>query len=271
VLRVPSYIVWPCVACAVYGVLCLLAARSVYYPTRYPDGWWGVQSQIGAADVWLTEPGDVRIHGWFVRNPAAPLITLFFHGNAGNITYREPHFREIHAAGSAILMIDYRGYGRSGGRSTESGLYADGAAAYDWALAQGYAADRIILHGESLGTAVAVDPAAKRPCAAVVLEAPFPSARTVAATVLPLLGPAIIWGFDSRRKMAAVNVPLLFIQGSRDEVIPLRLGQALFAAAREPKSFRVVEGAGHNDIVESAGPEYRRRLALFYASLKRSV
>jgi fermentation-respiration switch protein FrsA (DUF1100 family) len=164
-------------------------------------------------------------------------------------------------------MIDYRGYGRSNGRPTERGLYADAAAAYDWARQQGYAPDRIVVHGESLGSAVAIDLASQRPCAAVVLEAPFPSAKQVASTVLPILGPLLIWGYDSRSKIPKVNVPVLIIQGDRDEVIALRLGQALFAAAHEPKSFWIVPGAGHNDLVETAGPEYRRRLASFYASV----
>jgi fermentation-respiration switch protein FrsA (DUF1100 family) len=267
-LRVPWYIVWPAVACAIYGALCLLAARSVYYPTRYPSGWWGAQSELGAADVWLTTRDGVRIHGWFVRDAESRWVTLFFHGNAGNVTYREPHFREICAAGSSILMIDYRGYGRSSGRPSEAGLYSDASAVYDWARQEGYSPDRIIAHGESLGTVVAVDLAGRRRCAGLVLEAPFPSAKAVAATVLPVLGPALIWGFDSRPKIPKVNAPVMIVQGDRDEVIPLRLGQALFGAAHEPKSFWTVPGAGHNDLVETAGPEYRKRLAAFYASLE---
>lgn len=262
-LRVPWYVLWPAVVCAIYGALCLLAARSLYYPTKYPDGWWGVQSQLGAADVWLTARDGVRIHGWFVRNSESRWLTLFFHGNAGNITYREPHFREIRGSGSSVLMIDYRGYGRSSGRPSEAGLYADASAAYDWALRQGYTPDHIIAHGESLGTAVAVDLASKQRCAGLVLEAPFSSAKDVAATVLPMLGPAFIWGFDARSKIATVRAPVLIIQGDRDKVIPPRLGHALFAAAREPKSFWIVTGAGHNDLVETAGPEYRKRLATF--------
>lgn len=260
-----GYLVWLLIALAVYSALCFLASRAVYSRTRYPDGWWKVQSQIGASDVWLTTSGGERIHGWLVRNAESRLLTLFFHGNAGNVTYREPHFREIRAAGSSVLMIDYRGYGKSSGWPTESGLYADAVAAYDWARKQGYPPERIIIHGESLGTAVALDLASKRRCAGVILEAPFPSAKDVAETVLPVLGRALIWGYDSRSKIADVHAPVLIIQGDRDEIIPLRLGQSVFSAAREPKSFWIVKGTGHNDLVETAGPEYAKRLASFYA------
>src|SRR5262249_55228788 len=128
----------------------------------------------------------------------------------------------------------------------------------------GYSAAQIIVHGESLGTAVAVNLASRKPCAGVVLEAPFTSARGVAASILPVLGPMLVWGLDSRARIACVHAPLLIMQGDRDQVISPRLGQALFAAAPQPKSLWVIPGAGHNDILETAGPQYRQRLAAFY-------
>jgi fermentation-respiration switch protein FrsA (DUF1100 family) len=101
----------------------------------------------------------------------------------------------------------------------------------------------------------------------VVLEAPFTSAADVARTVLPVLGPMLVWSFDSVEKISRVHAPLSFIQGDQDEIIPLRLGQKLFAAAPEPKSFWIVEGARHNDILEVAGQRYRQRLRSFYQGL----
>src|SRR5690349_15528544 len=117
------------------------------------------------------------------------LATLFFHGNAGNLTHRIGHMRAIPAAGSSLLIIDYRGYGKSEGRPSEQGVYRDADAAYEWLTGEGYAPRQIVAHGESLGTAVAVDLAARKPCAGVVLEMPFNSAARVAAGILPLLGP----------------------------------------------------------------------------------
>src|SRR5262249_5671534 len=123
---------------------------------------------------------------------------------------------------------------------------------------------RIVIHGESLGSAVAVELAARRPCARVVLEAPFTSAAQVAGTVLPLIGPLLISSFDSKAKIGRTRAPLLIIHGDRDEVIPYRMGRELYDAAPEPKSFWTVEGAGHNDLVETAGDHYCERLAAFY-------
>jgi hypothetical protein len=134
-------------------------------------------------------------------------------------------------------------------------------------LGKGYRAEQIILHGESLGTAVAIDLASRRPCAGLILEAPFTSASDVAGTVVPILGPLLVRSFNSLPKIRWIRLPMLFMQGDRDEVVPLRLGQELFAAAHEPKTFWIIPGAGHNDILETAGPEYRRRLSAFYESL----
>lgn len=266
--QVPWYIAYPLIAATAFGTLCYWANRSVYFPSKYPEGFWESQSQVGATDVWLNTADGVRIHAWRVGQGDG-LVTLFFHGNAGNVTDREAHFQEITAAGSSILMPDYRGYGKSAGRPTEQGLYRDADAAYDFLLKAGYRPGQIVIHGESLGSAVAVNLAARRECAGLVLEAPFTSARDVARTVLPVLGPMVVWGFDSREKIGRVRAPMLFLQGDRDEIIPLRLGQALYAAAPEPKSFWVVPGAGHNDIVETAGAAYSKRLEAFYRTLLR--
>lgn len=253
-------------AAAAYGLLVFLASRSVYFPMKYPQGFWDVQRQLGAQDVWLKTADGTRIHCWWIKREGARVATLFLHGNAGNITHRYPAMQAITAAGSSILMLDYRGYGRSEGRPSERGLYRDADAGYEFLTQSGYGSGQIIVHGESLGTAAAIDLASRKPCAGVVLEAPFTSARDVAASVLPVLGPMLVWGLDSRSKIGRIHAPMLFLQGDQDEVIPPRLGQALFAAAPEPKSFWVIAGAGHNDILESAGPQYRQRLQAFYES-----
>lgn len=266
--RVPAYAAIPVIAVAVYIALCYIANRSVFFPAKYPEGPWDAQALLRATDLWLDTADDVRVHAWWIPCAGASLVTLHLHGNAGNITHRYAQFHEILAAGSATLALDYRGYGKSNGRPTERGLYRDADAAYDYLLRTGFRPDQIVIHGESLGTAVAVDLAARRPCAAVVLEAPFTSAKDVARTVLPGIGPMLVWGFDSRAKIGRVHAPVFFIHGDRDEVIPLRLGQGLFTAAREPKSFWLVHGAGHNDIAETAGASYRQHLQSFYERLR---
>jgi fermentation-respiration switch protein FrsA (DUF1100 family) len=190
------------------------------------------------------------------------------HGNAGNLTHRFLPIQEITAAGSSVLILDYRGYGKSGGAPSEHGLYADADAAYLYLLDHGYSARHIVLQGESLGTAVAVDLASRKECAGVVLEAAFTSGGDVANTVLPVIGPLLFRGFDSKSKIANIHAPLLFFHGDRDEIIPLRLSRSLFDAAPEPKWFIEIPGAGHNALVERAGLSYRKRLHEFYGHLQ---
>ena len=267
-MQIPWYIGWPILIALGVGILLMLRSRAPYYPIKYPAGFWELQNALGAEDVWLVTSDGVRLHAWFVTAPQASLVTLYFHGNAGNLTYRFLQIREITAAGSSVLMLDYRGYGKSEGSPSEHGLYADADAAYLYLLGHGYSAQHIVLQGESLGTAVAVDLASRKESAGIVLEAAFTSGRDVADTVLPVIGPLVFRGFDSKSKIANIRAPLLFFHGDRDEIIPLKLGRRLFEAAPEPKWFVEVPRAGHNDLVETAGSIYRERLHAFYGHLQ---
>ncbi len=232
--------------------------RSIYYPMKYPDGEWAQ----GPNDVWIETADGVRIHGWYSAS-SPTRVALFLHGNAGNVTHRLDKMRRLNAAGLGVLVIDWRGYGRSEGWPTEHGLRKDARAAYDYLRQGGFEASQILLYGESLGTTVAALLAAEIPCAALVLEAPFPSVQAVAAKVVPVLGPLLVRGFDAGSVIARVKAPKLFIHGDRDEVIDLELGRRLFSAAAEPKEFWLVKGAGHNDIAEVAGDAYTAKLREF--------
>jgi fermentation-respiration switch protein FrsA (DUF1100 family) len=254
-------------AALLYGAIYYIAGRLVYQPTRYPGGWWHTQSESGAQDVWLSTSDGLRLHAWLVEVPASRLVTLYLHGNGANLAHRPGHLREIAAAGSSVLILDYRGYGKSEGRPTERGLYRDADAGYDHLIGMGYPPAQIVLHGESLGSAVAVDLARRRPCAGLILECPFTSFSAMAGSVVPVIGRLFASGFNARRKIAGVHVPLLIIHGDRDRTVPYSMGRALFESANEPKTFWTVEGATHTDIVEVAGPLYRARLQAFYTNL----
>ena len=266
-MQIPWYIGWPIAIAFGIAILFTVASRAPYYPIKYPSGLWELQSKLGAEDVWILTSDGVRLHAWWIMSPQASLVTLYLHGNAGNVTHRFLQIREIIAAGSSVLMLDYRGYGKSGGSPSEHGLYADADAAYLYLLDHGYSAQHIVLQGESLGTAVAVDLASRKECAGVVLEAAFTSGHDVANTVLPIVGALVFRGFDTKSKIANIRAPLLFFHGDRDEIIPLRLGRSLFEAAPGPKYFIEIPGAGHNDLVETAGSAYRERLHEFYGHL----
>jgi uncharacterized protein len=249
------------------GFLYLLARWALYHPSKYPEGYWDTQQLVGASDAWLETSDGVKIHGWWVRREDSGLTTLFLHGNGDNLSYYTPYIQEIIASGSSVLIIDYRGYGRSSGSPSEQGLYDDSDAGYNFLLDKGYVAEQIIIYGQSLGSALAIDLASRRPCGALILEAPFSSASDVAGSLVPFIGPLLVRSYNSLPKMRGIHVPKLFIHGDRDGTIPFRLGRKLFDAAPEPNTFWIIPGAGHNNILEKAGTEYRHRLSAFYQSL----
>jgi hypothetical protein len=251
-------------AALAYVTIYFVVSRLIYQPTRYPGGWWHTQADLGARDVWLRTSDGVRLHAWFVEAPGSRLVTLYFHGNGGNLANRPGHLRQMTALGSSVLIFDYRGYGKSGGRPTERGLYRDADAAYDALIGMGYEAAQIVMYGESLGAAVAVDLAGRRPCAGLILECPFTSFSAIAGTVVPLAGRLFASGFNTRRKITDVHVPVLIVHGDRDRTVPYAMGRAVFEAANEPKLFWTVEGATHKTIIEKGGALYRARLQAFY-------
>ena len=133
---------------------------------------------------------------------------------------------------------------------------------------RGFTPKQIVIHGESLGTAVATYLATNRGSAGVILEAPFTSAKAVAGRVVPFVGPLFVHGYDSMKRIKDIHVPLLIIHGDRDEVIAYQFGQELFRAANEPKSFWTIAGATHNDLHIRGRAEFPARLRSFYRSLR---
>ncbi len=186
---------------------------------------------------------------WPATQTGAATVALF-HGNAGQLGDRVAKYWPLVLAGQGLLLCGYRGYGGNPGRPTEAGLLADARAALDWLAGQGVSAP--VLFGESLGTAVAVTLAAEGRGAALVLEAPFDQAASIAAEIyrwLPVRR-LILDRWDSLARIARVRQPLLWLHGSDDPITPLRLGQRLFDAAPGAKRALVVPGGGHVDFVE---------------------
>ena len=170
---------------------------------------------------------------------------LYFHGNAGSLRNRADRFRALAGDGYGLVALSYRGYGGSTGSPSEAGLIADAQAAYAFAAAR-VPAQRIVVFGESLGTGVAVALAATQRIGGLVLQAPFTSAVDVGARVYWFLPVRLLMKdpFRSDARIGKVTVPLLVLHGERDQVVPIALGERLFALANEPKRFvRFPDGA----------------------------
>jgi fermentation-respiration switch protein FrsA (DUF1100 family) len=222
----------------------------IFIPSRYPEGDWR-PAGLNFEDAWFQAADGTRLHGWYVPCPNARAAVLFCHGNAGNITHRagilEMLRREV---GASVLIFDYRGYGRSEGKPDEAGVLADARGARNWLANREKIAPRdVVLMGESIGGAVAVDLAARDGARALVLENTFDALPEVAAYHFPWL--PVRWAMrtrlDSAAKIGRYNGPLLQSHGDADTIVPLKFGRRLFAAANEPKQFLLVPGHDHND------------------------
>lgn len=236
---------------SVCAALFVMQRSMMYVPdrTRVP-----VPQPAGTSihELELKTADGERLVAWAVDpQPGKPVI-LYFHGNGGNFAYgRVEKFRQLTADGAGLLALSYRGYGGSTGSPTEAGLHLDADAAYEAAVAR-YGAMRLVGYGESLGTGVMTQLAARRPLKAVVLEAPFLSTVAVARKLFGWLPVSLLMRdqFRSDLAIANINAPLLVIHGVRDEVIPHEQGKALFELAQEPKQFLSVPGGRHNDLTD---------------------
>jgi hypothetical protein len=250
-------------------LLLLLFEKSLIFFPQFPGRLTGDWAPVGlpVEDAWLTTADGVKLHAWWIPAAGAEFTFVMFHGNAANLPNRADIYRFFHSLPANVLAVDYRGYGKSEGSPSEAGLYLDADAAYDHLVAQrGIAPQRIIAYGASLGTAVAADLAARREVAAVVLEAPFPSAAAVARRVypfLPGLSALMRSKLDTAAKLRNVRAPLLILHCTRDPVIALPLGEATFAAANEPKRFVRINAACHEDACLADPQTYRAELAAF--------
>ena len=246
------------------GVMYLQQPRITFYPYEELQGnpaQWGLSYE----DVHLATEDGVSLHGWYLPHPSATKTLLFFHGNGGNISHRRDSLLIFHRLGLNVLIIDYRGYGLSGGEPSEQGLYLDANAAWDYLTEQrGLEPQQIVIFGRSLGGAVATDLASRVVPAALILESTFSSARDMAAELFPYLSPLLVlrYGFDSSEKIGRTNGPLLMLHSPQDEIIPYALGRKLFAKAPQPKEFIDLRG-GHNDGFLLSQPDYENRLKAF--------
>jgi hypothetical protein len=207
----------------------------------------------GVIERWITTGDGLRLHAWYVEGaPNAPTL-VWSHGNGGNIGDRGDVLVALAARGLTVLAYDYRGYGRSAGRPSETGVYADAEAVFDNLVADGVPAARVIAFGESLGGAVAIHLATRRPVAGVAVVSTFTTMRDVGWRHYGPL--ALLAGdrFDSLGRVRGLSVPLLVAHGDRDELVPFELGERLYAAAPGPKRFFRAAGAHHNDVFEAPG------------------
>jgi uncharacterized protein len=273
---------------------------NLYYPTRTLEAHPGSYGMAYEEFRVKTRDGET-IHGWVIpaRRPGTgigkgsngktlvpfpgPVPTLLLcHGNGGNIAHRVHKAKLLHDLGVDVVLFDYRGYGQSTGKPSETGTYLDAEAVYNVIYSRGLTtpkptrahgqtgarANGIVLYGESLGCAVAIELARRRPVQAVILESPFTSTVEMGKLVFPFL--PVQWmvhfKYDNVSKIAGLQMPLLFMHSPQDEIIPYKMGRRLFEVATADKEFVELSG-GHNDGFD-VSPQYTRSIEHFLDRLR---
>lgn len=243
--------------------------RLIYFPER-AIALTPQQRGMHYTDVWLTTVDGVRLNGWFMpSNHPSGLTVLLLHGNAGNISHRFEKYAIFHQLGWDVFALDYRGYGNSAGEPDEPGLYLDARTAYRYLVEQrGVDPHKLVVYGESLGVAVAVDLLSQAAAAGLVLEEGFTSAPDVGQEMYPFL--PMHWlmhtHYNTLGKIGRTSAPLLIFHSRDDEFFSLQHAQKLLAAAPAPKELVELRG-GHNEAFMLSAEVYQNALQRFAASL----
>ena len=229
------------VYCAVCGYLWGWQDQLIFFPDPVinlsPED-YGLPYQEVRLPVKNATNGRDEIHGWWIPARSGPTkVLLYLHGNSGNIGSYLPHAVRFHHLGFSVLLVDYRGYGESrGDHPSESRMYEDADAAWNYLIGRGLNPGQVFIYGHSLGGAVAVELASRHSRAAgLIVEGTFTSMSDI-----------VQWGgqyrifpvdwllrqrFDSIRKIRSLKLPMLFIHGTADRKIPYQMSERLYAAA----------------------------------------
>ena len=247
-----TFLKWLAAAAAAFGgfvTLMYLTQRALMY---HPETFRTPPIVAGLFDVQeltLDTADGEKVIVWYAPPQRDLPLVLYFHGNAGSLRNRAERFRGLIGNGYGLLALSYRGYGGSTGRPSEAGMITDAQTAYAFAAAR-VPLERIVVFGESIGTGVAVALAATQRIGRLVLESPFTSAADVAGRIYWYLPVRLLMKdqFHSDERIGKVTAPLLVLHGELDQVVPIALGERLFALANEPKRFERFPAGHHVDL-----------------------
>lgn len=251
----------------ILGYVKYIESRAVFFPVKTVE-FYPSLINLSFQDLYITTPDKIKINAWLILHPKAKYTLLFCHGNAGNNADRLDKLKMLWDLGLNILIIDYRGYGKSEGHPSEQGLYQDAEAAYEYLVNdRKILPEQIILYGESLGTSVVIDLAARVKVRALIVEGGFSSGRDMARILYPFLSTFLFSDrFNSLEKIKKIEAPKLFIHSPDDEIVPFKLAKKLYNAASGAKEFIEING-DHNNAFLDSQEKYLSSISAFIEKL----
>jgi len=225
-----------------------------FHPKK--DGNWDISTiPWPVEEHWITASDNTRLQTWYFPKKGTDTLLLWLHGNGSNISGRSDEAVSlVKNLPVSLLLLSYRGYGKSEGSPSEAGVYLDALAAYKLAVSMP-GISNIVIYGKSLGGAVAIELATKVKPKALIIECSFTSLVEIGKVHYPLLPGKFLAGksFNSIAKVRRIDCPKLFIHGEQDEIVPFELGRKLFDGASEPKEFYSIKGGDHTHLMELDG------------------
>lgn len=228
-------------------------------------------------EVWIpvTQSGkssqpQQQLYGWWIPVEANKPVLLYLHGNSGNIGDLLEETRRFHQLGLSVLLIDYRGYGRSKGKfPNETQVYEDAESALNYLITNRHIpAKNIFLYGHAIGGAIAIETAIRHPIiAGVIVESSFTSMKDMADYIIPLQIYPKDWiltqQFNSLAKVKSLKVPVLFLHGTKDKTMSPLMSRELYLAAPQPKYLLLIRNAKHDDVAELGRKNYLHLIQFF--------
>lgn len=227
----------------------LMQTKLIFYPGKLSQQ-YKFRLRAGDEEVVIHTNDDERINGIFYTGSRKEVI-LYFHGNAGDLSGWQFVAEDFTAFNYNMLIIDYRGYGKSSGSISEKGFYEDAHAAYNFLIQEkGFSHEEIIIYGRSIGTGVAIELASKNACKGLVLESPYTSLGALANEKLPFFFPSLYlkFRFNNLGKINQIKCPVVFLHGSKDELIPPSHTEQLFKKFEGKKKMILTAQGSHNDL-----------------------
>ena len=190
---------------------------------------------------------NFELKGWFHLKNSNKKTILFLHGNAGNLDNRIDKLNFLGNMDINFLIISWRGYSGNPGNPSETGLYKDALGGIEWLNKKGISNDRIILYGESLGTAITTEVAQNENFAGIILEAPFTSMVDMGQKIYPIFPVKFLLKdkYETKKKINNIKFPILVMHGKKDKIVPFYMGEKIYSLANERKSKYFTENDDH--------------------------
>jgi len=221
--------------------------RLIFFPSKMPQGYTYDFCQP-FEEFFLSATDGAQLNGVHIKNGSTKGVVLYFHGNSGNLSHLYHVANRISAKGYDAIFMDYRTYGKSTGKLSETALQQDARLFYEYAL-EHYEDHQIIIYGRSFGTGLAAGLASNNTPCRLILESPFYSAIDLGKHRFPFLPIALLseYRFPSFEYLKEVDCPIYVFHGTEDGVIPYESAERLFESIPgTAKKMFTIKGGGHN-------------------------